>query len=238
MDSYNKKEFQSMQEEAIARVREMQKRSQNYINSSNMPLSEQEKPPEPQQQNTVNTPQNNQANNQNQSNQNRQNQMMQRQPRPSMPQNPLANLFGFNQSSNNMRYYNQSRQSGANNNQNRNNQQNRNNPQNNNTPVNNAEAQTPEAVQNNKAPEPPKPNPALGPFAQLFGSNLGAFNKFKKLLSKDSEDGKKPLQGFLDGLLKDFNIDEEKIILGVLIYLLYKNGSDVKLLLALGYLLL
>lgn len=33
-------------------------------------------------------------------------------------------------------------------------------------------------------------------------------------------------------------IDEEKAMIGLLIYILYKQGSDVKLLLALGYLLL
>lgn len=33
-------------------------------------------------------------------------------------------------------------------------------------------------------------------------------------------------------------IDEEKALIGLLIYILYKNGSDMKLLLGLGYLLL
>lgn len=33
-------------------------------------------------------------------------------------------------------------------------------------------------------------------------------------------------------------IDEEKALIGLLIYILYKNGSDTKLLLGLGYLLL
>lgn len=61
------------------------------------------------------------------------------------------------------------------------------------------------------------------------------------------------LQGLLDGLLNTgekksekgelFNIagidiDEEKALIGMLIYILYKQGSDIKLLLALGYLLL
>lgn len=39
-------------------------------------------------------------------------------------------------------------------------------------------------------------------------------------------------------LLKDIHIDEEKAIIALLIYVLYKNGGDVKLMLALGYLLL
>jgi hypothetical protein len=33
-------------------------------------------------------------------------------------------------------------------------------------------------------------------------------------------------------------IDEEKALIGMLIYILYKQGADIKLLLALGYLLL
>ena len=43
------------------------------------------------------------------------------------------------------------------------------------------------------------------------------------------------------GLLSELlggKLDEEKALIGLLIYILYKNGADVKLLLALGYLLL
>ena len=43
------------------------------------------------------------------------------------------------------------------------------------------------------------------------------------------------------GLLSELlggKIDEEKALIGLLIYILYKNGADVKLLLALGYLLM
>lgn len=39
-------------------------------------------------------------------------------------------------------------------------------------------------------------------------------------------------------LFKDIHIDEEKALIGLLIYILYKNGADTKLLLALGYLIL
>ena len=39
---------------------------------------------------------------------------------------------------------------------------------------------------------------------------------------------------FPDGL----KLDEEKVLIGILIFLLAKNGADIKLLLALGYLLL
>lgn len=44
--------------------------------------------------------------------------------------------------------------------------------------------------------------------------------------------------GILSSLLGDSKIDEEKALIGMLIYILYKNGADVKLMLALGYLLL
>lgn len=40
------------------------------------------------------------------------------------------------------------------------------------------------------------------------------------------------------GNLGDIKIDEEKALIGLLIYILYKQGADIKLLLALGYLLL
>ena len=38
--------------------------------------------------------------------------------------------------------------------------------------------------------------------------------------------------------ISNIKIDEEKALIALMIYILYKNGSDVKLLLALGYLLL
>ena len=64
-----------------------------------------------------------------------------------------------------------------------------------------------------------------------------------------------PLNGLLGGLLGGnsskggqgnnelFNlggikIDEEKALIALMIYILYKNGADVKLLLGLGYLLI
>lgn len=45
---------------------------------------------------------------------------------------------------------------------------------------------------------------------------------------------KGPISELLDG----FNISEENVLIGILIYILAKNGADVKLLLGLGYLLL
>ncbi len=91
-------------------------------------------------------------------------------------------------------------------------------------------------------------NKNLNAFSQIFGSNLGGFeqfknknsnNKFSQIPPSASIDSLKGLtSGLFDGVFKNFNIDEEKIIIGVLIYLLYKNGGDIKLLLALGYLLI
>lgn len=45
-------------------------------------------------------------------------------------------------------------------------------------------------------------------------------------------------KGALSSLLDGFNISEENVLIGILIYILAKNGADVKLLLGLGYLLL
>ena len=46
------------------------------------------------------------------------------------------------------------------------------------------------------------------------------------------------LSGLLGGNLGDIKIYEEKALIGLLIYILYKQGADIKLLLGLGYLLL
>lgn len=53
-----------------------------------------------------------------------------------------------------------------------------------------------------------------------------------------SPDEPKDKGGLLPSLLSDIKIDEEKALIGLLIYVLYKNGCDTKLMLALGYLLL
>ena len=45
-------------------------------------------------------------------------------------------------------------------------------------------------------------------------------------------------KGPLSEFLKGFNISEENALIGIMIYILAKNGADVKLLLGLGYLLL
>ena len=61
--------------------------------------------------------------------------------------------------------------------------------------------------------------------------------------SKRPQQGPDPLSRLLSsvgaGGGTDFlGIDEEKALIALLIYILYKQGADIKLLLALGYLLL
>ena len=46
------------------------------------------------------------------------------------------------------------------------------------------------------------------------------------------------MSGLIGAKLGEKKIDEEKALIGLLIYILYKQGADIKLLLALGYLLL
>ncbi len=86
-----------------------------------------------------------------------------------------------------------------------------------------------------KATSPTQPPPAASgsgaksrpdPIQSLLGGLMGG-------TSKSGEHGKGEL--FNIGGIK---IDEEKALIGLLIYILYKQGSDIKLLLALGYLLL
>lgn len=184
-----------MQQEAIRRVKEMQKQAQSYVT---IPPQD-DKPPE--------KPNNN----------------------PTRNNHNRPNNFNRNRNFTNNRYRFSGQPNGAS-------RPKMNSP-------NNNQRQPP---MNNRA-NPNFQNMSMGnPFSQLFGSNLGAFSKFKNMFkspglpSSDSKDCKddKPLSGLLNGVLKDFDIDEEKIILGILIYLLYKNGSDAKLLLALGYLML
>jgi hypothetical protein len=52
-------------------------------------------------------------------------------------------------------------------------------------------------------------------------------------------DGSKGLiSGLLDGIFPDLKLDEEKLIVIFLLIILARNGADMKLLLALGYLLM
>lgn len=68
--------------------------------------------------------------------------------------------------------------------------------------------------------------------------------------SQENKNNTPNLQSLLGGILggtggnkelfsiSNIKIDEEKALIGMLIYILHKNGADIKLLLALGYLLL
>ena len=70
----------------------------------------------------------------------------------------------------------------------------------------------------------------------LFGGNMQAENN-----SPPQEPPPVAGQGSAHGelfRLAGIPIDEEKALIGMLIYILYKQGADVKLLLALGYLLM
>ena len=111
--------------------------------------------------------------------------------------------------------------------------------------------------QSKEPPPPPKPSvnqqsqqnqqrqchPNMSnPFAQLFGSNLGGFNRYKNCCEQKKPTPEKTPehheneQSHMNPL--DFRIDEEKAILLMLIYILYKNGADIKLIIALAYLLI
>lgn len=52
---------------------------------------------------------------------------------------------------------------------------------------------------------------------------------------KESAGNSRPKTG---SIFDELGIDEEKALIGILLYILYKNGADIKLLLALGYLLM
>lgn len=83
-----------------------------------------------------------------------------------------------------------------------------------------------EVSQNTQTPSPPPvkntQRHAASPLSDFFNSLAGLGGQ------------KNSSKSFLDEL----NIDEDKAIIGILIYILYKNGADIKLMLALGYLLI
>lgn len=85
--------------------------------------------------------------------------------------------------------------------------------------------------------EPPrekKPEPAPPPKPESKTAFHRSDNNFQGLISGLFSGG----QGGLNKLLSEFKIDEEKALIGMIIYILAKNGADVKLLVGLGYLLL
>lgn len=187
MISYNKQQIETMQQEAIKRVREMQKKAQQYV------VNEPEKP---------------------------------------ASKSSTSTNFNSSQHVNNINCAQKPAQNATSNN-------NLNSNQNNIPPRNNQ--------QNNRSS-------MANPFAQLFGSNMGGFNRYKNNSHEHKNppghtapveknnlprehSNNDPLSG-INNLLKDFNFDEEKLIIIALMYLLYKNGADIKLILSLGYLLI
>ncbi len=208
--SYNTKQgFEAMQEDAIRRVREMQKRAKNYVDiTPNMPVEDNLKD---EKLHTENTKQNSTRSNSNSHNNKHYN-------------NAQFNSHRNNQHNSNARAENNSENTNKSNEKPQNNQSNSHQQYNNRQTFNNGFS---------------------SPFSQLFGSNLGGFNKMKKpppaTSSCDNSAQKPNLESSKDligNLLKEFQIDDEKLMLILLIYVLYKNGSDFKLMAALGYLLL
>ena len=180
-----------MQQEAIRRVREMQKRADSYIKAP-------EKPPEKKIEATPNKEQPHNHSN---------NDFFMKNNRPDFPQQPHNNQNIKNE------------QAGP-----------------------KIAAEKSEKPKEEKKPEQTTQNRqnASNPFAQLFGSNLGGFNRFKNYSNdnKKSENAFTDVSGSVGKLLKNFQIDEEKLLILILMYVLYKNGADIKLLLALGYLII
>lgn len=72
----------------------------------------------------------------------------------------------------------------------------------------------------NDPPPPPPPPPPPQPQPQPIHNETHA-NK-----------------GFLEGLFPDIKIDEEKALIIFLLIILARNGADMKMLIALGYLLM
>lgn len=169
MASYNSQEFTNMQKEALDRVNDMHKRSQQIINGAN---------------NRNGNMGNGNFNNNGFNHQNHNNQINQNSQRPETPPEPDIENFQKNTINNN---------------------------QQNNQQFNN-------------------------PLQGLLNGNLFNSKLFGDTKDKSKSDSNS--QGLLSSLLDGFNIDEEKAMIGLLIYVLAKNGADVKLLLALGYLLL
>lgn len=214
--SYNTKEgFEAMQEDALRRVRDMQIRANRYVKNSEGYVKVDEPFP---------------------------------QPPPQQKPQPEANEQRPQQSRMNNSHADNGNMSNANYNA----QHNIRGYQNNNFQGNmQPRPNILQSLFSGPQQRPGQPNnqgPAksiLSPLAQLFGSNLGGFNKMKNkqsdgkpglFPSNDDDDTK--TKSFIANLLKEFNIDEEKLMLILLIYILYKNGSDFKLIAALGYLLI
>lgn len=215
MISYNSnEEFNRLQSEALQRVREMQMKANSFINPKNSPKNDE-------------------------NSQNKQNNTSQNVSSNQRSANNFNNDFFIKKNPDNKQQMNKqhipekdNKPSPQNNFQ----QNPSRNPRQNNRPQANINPPPKEA--------PPKPNPnmhrASNPFAQLFGSNLGGFNKYKNS-SNPNNQGNEMINDISKGIgkfISDISIDEEKLLILLLIYILYKNGADIKLLIALLYLIL
>ncbi len=95
--------------------------------------------------------------------------------------------------------------------------------------------QTPHQQSSRSSGMPHAPNPEMGmggPFQRQPFFNL----PFQNPMGGDGSKGL--LSGLLDGIFPDLKLDEEKLIIIFLLIILARNGADMKLLLALGYLLM
>ncbi len=81
-----------------------------------------------------------------------------------------------------------------------------------------------------RAKEPPPKKESLFGGLKSDKNILGTI--FGDILGVKTESGEN------GGILAQLNIDEEKILIALMIYILYKNKADLKLLIGLGYLLL
>ncbi len=91
------------------------------------------------------------------------------------------------------------------------------------------------ASQRQSAPLP-KPPESIPQNQQNNHTQNSSQNDISSLLS--GLIGNSHKNDILNSLLNEFKPDEEKIILGILIYILAKNGADLKLILALAYLII
>ena len=82
----------------------------------------------------------------------------------------------------------------------------------------------------------PKPPESIPQNQQNNHTQNSSQNDISSLLSSLINGSHK--NDILNSLLNEFKPDEEKIILGILIYILAKNGADLKLILALAYLII
>lgn len=80
-------------------------------------------------------------------------------------------------------------------------------------------------------------NPTVS--SETFVKNEDNKNNCNRTLSSVShKNNSNPLNGLLSGIFTDGKIDNDKIIIIALIFILAKEGADLKLLISLGYILM